>query len=560
MAVGRTGCRYHGCMRAFSEMFRRLDETNKTNEKVAALEGYFRQAPAADAVWAVYFLSGSRPRQIVPRRQLAAWACELAGVDDWLFDESYQRVGDLAETITLILPPATAVSERPLSAWIQDRLLPLRGAAEDVQKPAVLAAWDELDETQRFLWNKLITGSFRVGVSQGLVARGLAAASGLERNVIAHRLMGHWEPTADFYEALLHPDTAAEDVSRPYPFFLASPLENGIATDRLAEQLGDVVGWQAEWKWDGIRCQVIRRGGHAFVWSRGEELIAEAFPEIARLAEALPDGTVLDGEIMPYRDEAVLPFAQLQRRIGRKKVGKKLLAQVPCVLIAYDLIEWAGADFRDVPLDRRRARLDGLVADLRAAGSGDVVPSPVVVGDSWEMLAELRGESRDRLVEGLMLKRSGSPYRVGRPRGDWWKWKIEPHTVDAVMIYAQRGSGKRSSLYTDYTFAVWDGAGADRRLTPFAKAYSGLTDKEIGKLDRWIRRHSTERFGPVRGVTPEQVFEIAFEGIQRSTRHKSGIAVRFPRILRWRHDLSPADADTLDHVRGLLPPIAQDAT
>ena len=526
-------------MKAFADLYAALDETTKTTDKVAAMAQYFATARPADAAWAVYFLSGRKPRQAVPSKRLRLWARELAGIPEWLFDESYHHVGDVAETIALLLPPADAASDRPLADWVENHLLPLRGMDEEPQKADVLAAWRALDARQRFVWNKLITGEFRVGVSQLLVVRALAQVNGLPTDTVAHRLMGTWEPTPHFYAALHAPDAGDTDVSRPYPFFLAHPLE-GEPSD-----LGPVEEWQAEWKWDGIRAQVVRRGGQSFVWSRGEELVTDRYPELRSLADALTDGTVIDGEILPWKDGRVLPFGDLQKRIGRKTVGKNLLDDVPAVLMAYDLIEEFGADLRERPLAERRARLEMLAA---AVGHPALLVSPRLAPESWAALAAERRASRARGVEGMMLKRRAAPYRVGRVRGDWWKWKVEPYSVDAVLIYAQPGHGKRSGLFTDYTFGVWDGG----KLVSFAKAYSGLTDAEIRQVDAFVRANTLEKFGPVRTVKPELVFELGFEGIQASTRHKSGVAVRFPRMLRWRTDKKPEDADTLDRVKGLL--------
>jgi len=526
-------------VKAFADLYAALDETTRTAEKVAAMARYFAAARPADAAWAVYFLSGRKPRQAVPSKRLRLWARELAGVSEWLFDESYHHVGDVAETIALLLPPAENASDRPLADWVENHLLPLRTLPEEKQRADVLAAWAALDARQRFVWNKFITGEFRVGVSQLLVVRALAQVSGLPADVVAHRLMGAWEPTPAFYAGLVAPDSGDADASRPYPFFLAHPLEGEPAA------LGDPADWQAEWKWDGIRAQVVRRAGRSFVWSRGEELVTDRYPELAAVADVLPDGTVLDGEILPWKGGAVLLFAELQKRIGRKTLGKKLLEDVPAVLMAYDLIEDGGADLRETPLAERRGRLESLVARLNHPA---LLLSPRLAFDSWDALAAERRGSREKRVEGMMLKRRSSPYRVGRVRGDWWKWKVEPFSVDAVLIYAQPGHGKRSGLHTDYTFGVWDGD----KLVPFAKAYSGLTDAEIRKVDAFVRANTLERFGPVRTVKPELVFELGFEGIQASTRHKSGIAVRFPRMLRWRTDKQPEDADTLDRVKDLL--------
>ncbi len=529
-------------MRAFAELYAALDETNKTNAKLALLEAYFGSAPAADAVWVLYFLSGRRPRRAISGRRLAEWAATAVNLPDWLFGESYDAVGDMAETITLLLPETEIESSLPLHVWVEERLFPLQALAEPAQRAAVLQAWQELSRPQRFIWNKLITGGFRVGVSQQLVVRALAKVSGIAAAVISHRLMGQWEPTPQFYAQLLHPETEDADHSRPYPFFLAYALEG----DPTAT-LGELAAWQVEWKWDGIRAQLIRRGGEIFLWSRGEELVTDRYPEVIEAAANLPDGVVLDGELLPWNADSVLPFAELQRRIGRKTLSKKLLADVPVILLCYDLLQYKGEDWRARPLVERRTQLENI---LQQTHHPTLRLSEIVQAASWDELVERRAESRDRRVEGFMLKRLDSPYRVGRQRGDWWKWKVEPYTVDAVLINAQRGSGKRASLYTDYTFGVWDDTG---NLVPFAKAYSGLTDAEIRQVDRFIRANTREKFGPVRSVTPHLVFELAFEAIQRSNRHKSGIAVRFPRILRWRHDKKIEEADTLATIRALLP-------
>jgi DNA ligase-1 len=530
-------------VRDFAALYAELDETTRTNEKVDALARYFAAAAPEDAAWAVHFLIGRRPKRLVPARRLAEWAMEMAAVPEWLFAECHEAVGDLAETITLLLPPPSrAGDDRPLHHWVEERLLPMRREDDAGQRDAMRAAWGELTGPEAYVWNKLITGSFRVGVSQSLVVRALARVGGVDEPTIAHRLMGAWDPTPDFYTRLFGADTRDADASRPYPFYLAYALEGE------PEALGDAAGWQAEWKWDGIRAQMIRRRGSVYLWSRGEELITERFPELARAAGLLPEGTVLDGEILPWKEGRPLPFAQLQRRIGRKTLGPKILAEVPVVLLAYDLLELDGDDVRGEPLAWRRQHLEALVEGL-PMGARDRIPlSPVVPASSWDDVTEAYGGSREKAAEGLMLKRLDSPYRTGRRKGDWWKWKVEPFTLDAVMVYAQRGHGRRASLYTDYTFAVWK----DGELVPFAKAYSGLTDAEIRKVDAWVRRNSLQKFGPVRTVKPELVFELAFEGIQRSPRHKSGVAVRFPRILRWRTDKKPEDADSLETILALL--------
>ena len=526
-------------MKAFARLFAALDETNRTSEKVAAMVAYFAAVPPEDAAWTVYFLSGGRPKRLIPVRRLSAWAMEEAMVPEWLFDECYDAVGDLAETIAHLLPVTDATSPLPLNRWVTERLLPLATQREEEQREVVLASWRELHGTARFVWNKLMTGAFRVGVSQQLVVRALAKFSGVDEETLAHRLSGQWTPSAEWFTALVTADTSDADRSRPYPFYLAYPLEGEIAA------LGDPSEWQLEWKWDGIRAQLIRRDGRTWIWSRGGELVTERFPELAAAGDALPDGTVIDGEIMPWKG-GPLPFAQLQKRIGRLKLGPKILADVPVVLIAYDILEEGGEDLRARPLSERRARLESL---LGAAVLEDrLMPSPLVAANTWEEATAAQGRSREMLAEGLMLKQLESEYGVGRRKGGWWKWKVEPFSVDAVMIYAQAGHGRRASLHTDYTFAVWDGDA----LVPFAKAYSGLTDAEIRTLDNWIRRHTLEKFGPVRRVEPVQVFELGFEGIQKSSRHKSGVAVRFPRILRWRTDKAAAEADHLERLKKLL--------
>ena len=535
-------------MKRFAALYEALDRTTSTNEKVAALAAYFAAAPPEDAAWAVWFLTGRRLKRFLPGRLLAGWAMAEAGIPDWLFEECYAGVGDLAETIALVLDgrgPGEPAPEVPLSYWMTERLLPLRALPPEEQQEAVTGWWRGLPRWETFVLDKLLTGELRVGVAQTLVERALAQVAGVPQPVLAHRLMGTWEPTAAFFANLLTPGEEEEDSSRPYPFYLASPLEGGI--EALAS-LGSRSEWLAEWKWDGIRAQILRRGGAVHLWSRGEELITERFPELARGAQALlPDGTVLDGEILAWRDGRPLPFAVLQRRIGRKRLTEKVLAEAPAVFLAFDLLELAGRDLRETPLAERRRALEKMLAE----GRPFLLTSPAVgtpEETTWEDLAQSREEARERGVEGVMLKRLASPYRTGRKRGDWWKWKIDPFTLDAVLVYAQSGHGRRANLLTDYTFAVWSGD----ELVPIAKAYSGLSDEEILTLDGWLRRHTLQKFGPVRAVEPLQVFELAFEGIARSPRHKSGLAVRFPRIARWRTDKTPEQADRLEEILALL--------
>ncbi|WP_323140731.1 ATP-dependent DNA ligase [Massilia phyllosphaerae] len=538
-------------MREFARLYAELDETTATNRKLDALRNYFEHAAPENAAWAVYFLAGGKPRQAVPSKLMRQYAIEYAVLDDWLFDECYAAVGDMAETIALILPPPTKHSDVGLAVWMEERIGPLRGADPATIREALLSYWDELTSRERFLFVKLIGGGFRVGVSKLLVTRALAAIAAVDSKLIAQRLMGWTDgrvrPTGAGFLQLIAAQSDDEHKLRggqPYPFFLAHQLQGEPAG------LGDMADWQVEWKYDGIRAQLVRRSGQNYLWSRGEDLITERFPELAALA--LPEGTVVDGEVLVWLDsDAPAPFADLQKRIGRKTLSAKFLSEYPAVLLAYDLLELDGVDLRTLPQHERRALLETLVTSV---AKPQLRISPLVTADTWEDLGKLRAESRARGVEGMMLKARDAHYGVGRTKdvGTWWKWKIDPYAIDAVLIYAQAGSGRRASLYTDYTFAVWDGEGAERKLVPFAKAYSGLTDAEIRQVDNAVRKTTVEKFGPVRSVKPTMVFEIGFEGIALSTRHKAGIAVRFPRILRRRDDKTVEQADTLDTLKGLL--------
>lgn len=519
-------------LKHFLDLWNGLDGTTKTTEKVAIITEFFRVATPQDSIWAIALLTGKRPPNPVKRNLIRQWACEEAGLEDWLFEESYGAVGDFSETISLLIPHSGGTSERGLADWM-DWASNLALQTDEVKRARLVDAWQTLDQQGRFILHKLIGGAFRVGASRELVVRGLSKATGIPSAVLAHRLMGNWEPTNEFYLQLTEPaDKQVRLSSQPYPFCLAHPLESELET------LGQVQDWLIEYKWDGIRAQLIRREGKTYLWSRGEDMIEQSFPEIIAIGDNLPDGTVLDGEILAWAGDNPAPFSELQRRLGRKTVGKKLLAEVPCQFVAFDCLEFDSQDLRPKPLSERRERLERLA----------IKSSPRVTGENWDDISKAREAARDFQSEGLMLKRLDSTYEGGRKKGIWWKWKLAPFTVDAVLIYAQRGAGKRANLYTDYTFGIW----SEGNLVPFAKAYSGLTDAEIAQVDRFIRNNIKEKFGPVRTVNPELVFEIAFEGIQLSTRHKSGIAVRFPRILRWRQDKTPADADTLERVKALL--------
>jgi DNA ligase 1 len=534
-------------MKAFAALYRRLDETTKTNEKIAALAEYFSAAQPASAAWAIYFLTGRKLKRAITTRELREACLTATGLSEWLFDESYDAVGDLAEVVAILLPDPASHSDVPLHDWIEQRLSRLRAMEEAERKELLIASWNELDRLERLVWNKLLTGSFRVGVSRGLIVRGLAAATGIEAALIEHRLMGDWTATAEFFQSLTSTESQEIVASQPYPFALAHALQQS------PETLGEVDQWAAEWKWDGIRAQIVRRGGKTYIWSRGEELITEQFPDLLDDAAALPDGTVIDGEIVVLLGGHVQPFTSLQKRLNRRQPGRKVIADAPVHFIAFDVLEQDGHDVRSVPFQDRRTILERVV-DAVHGQSLNPTASRFMIAEShhvssWDELSVLRQQSREHGVEGLMLKRLDSPYAVGRPTGLWWKWKIEPYTVDAVLIYAQRGHGRRASLYTDYTFGVWN----EGQLVPFAKAYSGLTDAEIRKVDHFVRNHTLEKFGPVRVVRPDLVFELAFENLQLSNRHKSGIAVRFPRIARWRTDKTAQQADSLQTIRSLLP-------
>jgi DNA ligase 1 len=560
-------------MKAFAQLFNTLDASTATGAKVDALKTYFAVAPADDAAWAVYFLAGGKPRQVVPTAVLRALACERAGIVPWLFEEAYQAVGDLAETIAHVLPPPGALSDLGLAEWVEQRLLPLRGSDPAAQSERIAAYWDELDSTGRFLLTKLIGGGFRVGVSKLLVQRALAEHAGLDPKLVAQRLMGYTDAkqmpdAARFEQIVSRTSSGPVDAGQPYPFFLAHQLD--AAVDEFETKLGPPTDWLIEWKYDGIRAQVVKRAGTVWVWSRGEELMTDRFPEIVALAAALPDGTVLDGEIVVWKGTGPAPFNLLQQRIGRKTLNRKVLVDAPVAFIAYDLLEWQAEDQRAQPQSLRRNLLE--VAVQAAPG---LHLSPVEQRTNWAELAALREESRARGVEGFMLKHVDARYGTGRTKSDgtWWKWKIEPLSVDAVLIYAQAGHGRRASVYTDYTFAVWSRTPRDavevqavvdaiaRRVAPqpgalqlvaFAKAYSGLTDAEFRGVDKVIRATTIEKFGPVRSVKPSMVFELGFEGINRSPRHKSGIAVRFPRMLRIRADKPLHEADTMAQLEALL--------
>jgi len=531
----------------FASLVNILGTSTKNTEKLNALQHYFSTASDKDKVWVIAIFSGRRPKRIINSTTLQQWCIELIDLPLWLFEESYHTVGDLAETIALLLPPKPHASKGELLtlSYYLEQFIVLEKADEAIKKDFIISTWMQLNQEERFVFNKLITGGFRIGVSQKMMVNALAKTTKIEASTIAHLISGNWQPATTSFEDLLNPNISSKDDSKPYPFYLAYALEDA------PQSLGNIADWQAEWKWDGIRGQIIKRNGELYVWSRGEELMTEKFPEYQVLKSILPDGTVMDGEILPIQNLQPLPFSLLQTRIGRKTITKKQLQEAPIGFFAYDLLEYDAVDIRTKPLQERRAKLDEMINQLlihQPQLASTIQLSPIIEATSWDELIALRQGARDMGSEGLMLKRKSSPYQVGRKVGDWWKWKIDPMVIDAVLIYAQKGHGRRSNLYTDYTFAVKDG----EKLVTFTKAYSGLTDKEFNEVDAFVKANSLEKFGPVRTVKPELVFEIAFEGIAASTRHKSGVALRFPRISRWRKDKKADEINTLEDLKNML--------
>jgi len=527
-------------LKEFALLFSLLDQTNKTNEKIKILKKYFLAAPEKDKVWALALFMGNKPKKQVNSTLLRNWVIEMTGIPAWLFVESYGVVGDFAETASLLLEETEPEESRSLSDWFEF-LKSLSKNTEEEKRQKVLKALSELGSWEKLVFIKLITGGFRIGVSHNLIVRAISENYGIEASVVFHRLMGHWNPETATFSELFLGENHLDDLSRPYPFCLAYALDT-----KGPETIGNPADWQAEWKWDGIRAQLIWRNGELYIWSRGEDLITEKFPELQQAKEILKDDIVLDGEILAFKNERPMPFGILQTRIGRKNVSKTHLKEAPAAFMIYDLLEYKREDYRNYPLSERRKIIEKLIAENPDQQTFRL--SPTVKFDTWESLEKQWHTSREFCAEGLMLKKMDSPYLAGRKKGFWWKWKIAPLSIDGVLVYAQKGKGRRADLYSDYTFAVWDG----EKLIPFAKAYSGLTDQEMGQVDYFIKRNVLEKFGPVRTVKPELVFEIGFEGIQESKRHKSGVALRFPRILRWRTDKKVKDADSLETLKEIL--------
>lgn len=533
-------------MKNFAELIKALDSSNKTSVKVDALTEYFRHANDTDKVWTIAILSHRRPPRPVNTTLLRLWAAELANIPLWLFEESYHIVGDLAETIALVIPTSKSQSDKSLTEFIEE-IIELKRKTEEEKKQYLHSNWLALNYYERFVFTKLITGSFRIGVSQKLMTRALAKVTGLDEDILAHKLMGDWNPGKISFKKLVLEEKAQDMASKPYPFYLAYAIENE------PHELGNPLEWSAEHKWDGIRSQTIIRGGQLYIWSRGEELVTDKYPEFNMFLGIIPDGTVLDGEILPYVDGKIGTFNDLQTRIGRKNVSAALLKKTPVIIKAYDILEWNGEDIRELPYSDRRKLLEQLFEQVKNYALPLHLSERIQL-QTWDTATHEKEKARELRSEGLMFKRNDSPYLVGRKKGDWWKWKLDPFAIDAVLTYAMRGHGRRSNLFTDYTFALWqENEEGEKELVTFAKAYSGLTDAEFRMVDDYIKKNTLERFGPVRSVTPKLVFEIGFEGIAFSGRHKSGVATRFPRILRWRHDKTIEEANTIDDLKNMIP-------
>lgn len=525
-------------MKDFAELIKRLESTNKTNAKLEAIISYLETAADDDKLWFIALFTGKRPKRTVATNLLKEWTLEITGLPYWLFVESYSAVGDLGETISLLLPPPRFQIVKSLSQWMSE-IIELKNKTEVEKKKFILHTWDGLEVTERFIFNKLIGGSFRIGVSHKTLVNALAKFTEQEPAALMHSIMGKWDPVNYSFSELIQGDIDNPDDSKPYPFCLAYPLEKDT------DELGDPGEWQIEYKWDGIRGQLIKRNDEIFIWSRGEELVTDQFPELVESLKKCEGNFVIDGEIIAWKKNKILNFSELQKRLNRKTISKKMLEEIPVKCIVYDLLELEYEDLRQKPLQERRKKLENW---LELNLPSHIILSQKITSESWETMDEIRNNAREINAEGLMLKHHNSVYHAGRKRGDWWKWKINPYTIDAVLIYAQKGSGRRSGYYTDYTFAVKD----EDRLVTIAKAYSGLTDKEIMEVSRFVNKNALEKFGPVRTVKPELVFEIAFEGISYSKRHKSGVALRFPRIVRWRKDKTAEEIDHLDDLKKLI--------
>ena len=556
--------------RSFGNLINNLEQCNSTKKKINLISVFIKDIDPRDGSWILLLLMSTRQKRVITGRRLKDILQASFRMPSWLIDDCFAQVGDSAETISLLWPQLKSEltdaniecsevynklfnepkESKPLHWWMETLLPAIKDATETTQNRLILKLWSDIADQDHYLTNKLITGGFRNGVSKGLVVKSIAQAYELDESTVLERLMKPIEINNIWFQELTHPVSInrTDRGAIPYPFYLASPVE----IEKIKET--PPADWRLEYKWDGIRGQLIKRDTGAYLWSRGEELVNHVFPEIIEMAENLPDGTVLDGEILCWQKDVRKPmaFASLQRRLGRKTVNKKLLKECPTVFLAYDILEHKSIDIRAYNLRDRLKLLESVQLNYN---------HPCLVIDNekefaeWEELIQLRDRARLEGAEGLMIKKISSHYLSGRKRGYWWKYKHDPMTLDAVLIYAQAGTGKRANLFTDYTFALWDDSNKnskDRKLVTFAKAYSGLNNSELMELDKWIRTHTIERYGPTRVVEQKQIFEIAFEGVMESKRHKCGLAVRFPRIHRWRIDKPVMEADCIEQAQALL--------
>jgi len=518
-------------MRLFGQLLQACLQEPKTLQKISLLSDYFNEESPENMPMALHFLMGENMGRFCSGRQLREWAAQLLGLPDWLVDESYEALGDNSETISLLFPNKPSSLAHDLKA-VCERIQQLKSEPIDVKKDWIIDVWSKSSRDDIYTFNKLLGGGIRIGASKKNVLKALSRTVHLDVDILEQRLLGTWEPTKIAYDALVNPDDIAGKGTCPYPFFLASPIQDVDAT------LMPFSDWQIEPKWDGIRAQLVHRQEGTQLWSRGNDLISDQFPDILDSASELPYG-VYDGEVLAWGADGPQPFADLQKRLNRKKVTRQLLASIPCIMMLYDCLEFEGVDVREQALHERCKK----IRDLRPPF---YTSNPLTL-NGVSALNDYVKNARNNRVEGVIIKRLSSAYKSGRVRGDWWKLKVDPLLLDVVIMYAQKGKGIRSGLFTDYTFGVWD----NNQLVPIGKAYSGLTNDEIKQVHQILNNHLTDRFGPVRGVSPCVVLEVAFDSIQESPRHKSGLALRFPRINRLRLDKPVEEANSLEDARAL---------
>jgi len=537
----------------FSELFLNLDSSNSTNNKIEVLKNYFLSNDPIDNSWAIYLLTGKSNKRFISGRYLKNLFSELYEYPVWLIDTCYLKVGDSAEVITLLLKNKSTSRKKVLLNISLNELLsktiPDLSKLNDEEKNfKIKNMWETLPEDNHLIFNKILTGTFRVGVSIGLITKSISKLINIDEEIISHRLMGNFEPSIDSYEFLINKNINLQELnSKPFPFLLANTIEDKIFKHSIND-------FQFEWKYDGIRMQLIKRSGNVSLWTRGQELVNDSFPELVDKMSHIKDDFVLDGELLVwnFKEQIAFDFSLLQKRINRKSPTRSIQIKYPIIFIAYDLLEINGRDIREIKLENRRIELEKYFSKWHNKTENNISAifkiCNLIFPKDWPDALNYKEKSRENNTEGLIIKKKTSIYSSGRKRGIWWKYKVDPMQLDAVLIYAKGGSGRRAGLYTDYSFALWK----DKELIKFASAYSGLTNIEIKELDKWIRKNTIEKFGPVRSLKPEMVFEISFEKIQISKRHKSGIAVRFPRITKWRKDKKINDADSLENAYELM--------